>query len=174
MRFRLPLAATAVLTCFLFTPAAVNAASTVSAPTATGAAPEASRADDRLKRIGSLECVATPNGENKASTLSCSFRPFGETDVIAYDGALKNGGVALTGERSVVLMSVLAPTVDVRKGGLAGTYRESGRTDFDIAARGNVLVGGAADSIALEALAPRRDVFLEGAELTLDAPKAKP
>ena len=106
-------------------------------------------------RIGEITCnVASGWGFvfGSSKSLHCTFR--GNNRREHYTGTINKFGVDVGyTEGGVLVWGVLAPTSDMRKGALSGTYAgASAQANVGVGVDANVLVGGLDKSIALQPL----------------------
>lgn len=116
-------------------------------------APAANAADDGVN-VGTLRCNVDGGwGHVVASSrqMHCVFNPVDGRDE-HYTGELSRYGVDIGYTSDAVLVwGVIAPTSDMRRGGLEGDYGgASAQATVGVGLGANVLVGGSNDQIALQ------------------------
>ena len=110
-------------------------------------------ASDRIK-IGQLGCSVADAGNHilvSYKTLGCEYTSInGSTEL--YEGSVEKFGIDLgKADRTDLVWWVLAPSRNVPKGALNGTYvGASAEATVGVGAGANVLVGGFENSISLQ------------------------
>ncbi|KAA5602569.1 DUF992 domain-containing protein [Blastochloris sulfoviridis] len=122
------------------------------------AAPQAALAQSRAE-VGVLECVSTgATGFILGSIrdVTCTFRPNPRVKAKpeTYVGTIRRFGLDLgVTERTVMVWSVFAPTVNIGRGDLVGDYAGvSGQATIGAGVGANVLLGGSNKTISLQPL----------------------
>jgi hypothetical protein len=118
-------------------------------------------------QAGILECVGGPSGSyivGSVRQLSCVFRPQSGRPS-TYVAVLQRAGVDVGfTSASGVNFAVLAPAGRVRRGALVGSYGGlSAGAAVGVGARGNWLVGGPQNAIALQPLSVEGQTGLNAA-----------
>lgn len=122
---------------------------------AVGALPAS--AQSRVQ-IGTLVCNVAPNVSfviGSVRDLSCTFRPSAKgVKPAAYQGTVRRFGIDIgVSQGGQMVWGVFAPTANVSKSALRGTYvGASGNATIGVGLGANVLVGGSQNSIALQPL----------------------
>jgi Protein of unknown function (DUF992) len=130
------------------------------------AAPADAQAPRSWTQAGMLRCVVNPSiGFIIAGhqSMECRFIPNGPYPGQAYEGALNmiglNIGISAGG---VFGWAVLAPTVGIPAGALAGEYvGASGEIGVGLGVGANVLVGGSGRTFALQPISLEGSVALD-------------
>lgn len=107
-------------------------------------------------QVGSLECRGGPNVGlivGSISTLGCVFRSQGRPDDLYTARITKIGvDIGITGETALA-WAVFAPTVQLGMGDLSGNYvGVDASAAVGVGLGGNVMLGGSANSFALQPL----------------------
>ena len=106
-------------------------------------------------KVGTLSChVSSGWGFVFGSSRDVNCTYSGEGRVEEYKGSIKKFGVDVGYQQSgVMIWSVLAPTSDVKPGGLAGGYcGATAGASAGVGVGANVLVGGSQNHITLQPL----------------------
>jgi hypothetical protein len=108
-------------------------------------------------------------------SMECRFVPSNNTPPQAYEGALNTVGIDLGISAGGILgWAVLAPTIGLPAGALAGEYvGASGDLGIGLGAGANVLIGGSARTVALQPVSLEGSVAINVA-LGVSALKLRP
>jgi hypothetical protein len=115
-------------------------------------------------QVGVLECRGGPNVGlivGSINNLGCVFRSDGKPDDL-YVATIKKLGVdvGITGE-TLLTWTVLAPTVQIGRGDLAGGYAGvDASASVGLGLGANAMVGGSANSFALQPLSVQGETGL--------------
>jgi hypothetical protein len=106
-------------------------------------------------QVGVLTCnVASGFGFvfGSSRAVNCTYAPTGGGPPQHYVGAINKFGVDIGYlQGGVIIWSVVAPTANLAPGSLAGTYAgATGSATVGVGVGANVLVGGSANSVALQ------------------------
>lgn len=135
-------------------------------------------AEEKGVKVGILSCELL-NSTNvivyKNEAFSCIYNPNSGGNEI-YTGIIKRIGIDLTIKTNEQLIwGVIAPTIDLADGALAGTYAGvSAEVALGVGAGGKILLGGFENSIALQPVTlagitgAGASLGIESFELTLD------
>jgi len=143
---------------YVFVLAALALAAAFSSPAAAQTPP--------WTQIGSLLCKVNPNigfilvGHQP---MECTFTPtLAPATPQYYDGAINTVGIDIgISAGSILGWGVFSPTSGIPAGALAGEYvGASGDLGFGVGAGANVLVGGAARTVALQPLSLQGSIAL--------------
>jgi Protein of unknown function (DUF992) len=142
------------------------------------AIPAAAQAPPKWTQAGMLSCRLNPSiGFIIAGhqSMECSFTQNGPYPPQAYEGALNMVGLDIGFTAGGVLgWAVLAPTIGVPAGALAGEYvGASGDIGLGVGVGANVLVGGSGRTIALQPVSVEGSVAVNVA-LGVSALKLRP
>jgi Protein of unknown function (DUF992) len=120
-------------------------------------------------KVGTLNCQLAPSTGfivGSHDPMRCQYTPDGQLPSEFYNGVITTIGVDIgftTGGE--MAWAVIAPTLDQRRGGLAGEYLgASGSVTAGVGAGANVLVGGFGRSVVLQPLSVQGQT---GLDLTL-------
>jgi len=132
---------------------------------AMAAAPTRAQAPGAWTEAGVLTCKLNPSiGFVVAGhqSMECKFKPAGPNPPQAYEGAINTVGLDIgVTAGGVLAWTVLAPTIGVANGALAGEYvGASGDIGLGIGAGANVLVGGSGRTVALQPLSVEGSIGL--------------
>ncbi|MBB98653.1 MAG: hypothetical protein CML67_03825 [Rhodobacteraceae bacterium] len=143
-------------------------AMTGAAVLATSAIAQDTNANAGVK-IGTLTCSVgeeTSFVVGSSATLNCLFDPAGSGEAATYTGTINDYGLDIGSTSNATLVwGVLAPSADMEKGALEGTYGgvTAGAT-LGAGVKANALVGGFDKSIALNPVSLESQT---GANITL-------
>src|SRR5262249_45116110 len=142
-------------------------------------APASAQAPRNCAQVGLLTCKLSPSiGFIIAGhqSMECRFVPSNNVGPPqAYQGALNTVGIDLgISAGGVLAWAVLAPTVGIPAGALAGEYvGASGDVGIGLGAGANVLIGGSARTVALQPVSIEGSVAVNVA-LGVSALKLRP
>ena len=144
----------------------INIGSLVAALAVIFTAPASAQAPGKWAQVGMLTCKLNPSiGFIIAGhqSMECRYVPSNNMGPPqAYEGALNTVGIDLGISAGGVLgWAVLAPTVGIPAGALAGEYvGASGDIGIGLGAGANVLIGGSARTVALQPVSLEGSVAL--------------
>jgi hypothetical protein len=128
---------------------------------ASSGAAEAQQPMQRV-RVGVLECRGAPSIGfivGSVTNLGCVMRATGQPEDF-YVATIRKVGLDLgITQESALAWGVFAPVAQIGPGGLSGNYvGAQGSATLGVGVGGNVLVGGSANSIALQPLSVQGQV----------------